>query len=46
MLMEVMSGMYSDEKLLICGTLNLGSDIDGFEGVLGGFGFGKWKVTR
>ena len=28
------------------GTLNLGSDIDGFEGVHGGFGFGKWKVTR
>ena len=28
------------------GTLNLGSDIDGFEGVHGGFGFWKWKVTR
>ena len=33
----------SSEKLLICGDLNghVGSEIDGFEGVHGGFGFGK-----
>ena len=32
--------------LLICGDLNghVGSEIDGFEGVHGGFGFGKRNV--
>ena len=43
MLGEVVSGIDSSEKLLICGDLNghVGSEIDGFEGVHGGFGFGK-----
>ena len=47
MLREVMSGIYSsDERLLICGDLNryVGSGIDDFEGVHGGFGFGKRNV--
>ena len=41
-----MSGIDSDERLLICGELNghVGSEIDGFEGVHGGFGFGKRNV--
>ena len=36
----------SGERLLICGDLNghVGSEIDGFEGVHGGFGFGKQNV--
>ena len=36
-------GINSREKLLICGDLNghVESEIDGFEGVHGGFGFGK-----
>ena len=43
MLVEVESGIDSGERLLICGDLNghVGSEIDGFEGVHGGFGFGK-----
>ena len=43
---EVVSGIDSGEKLLICGDLNghVGSEIDGFEGVHGGFGFGKRNV--
>ena len=46
MLGEVVSGMDSGERLLICGDLNwhVGSKIDGFEGVHRGFGFGKWNV--
>ena len=46
MLVEVVSGIDSGERLLICGDLNghLGSEIDGFEGVHGGFGFGKRNV--
>ena len=46
MLGEVVSGIDSSEKLLICGGLNghVGSEIDGFEGVHGGFGFGKRNV--
>ena len=41
-----MSGIDSGERLLIYGDLNghVGSEIDGFEGVHGGFGFGKQKV--
>ena len=43
---EVVSGIDSGERLLICGDLNghVGSEIDGFEGVHGGFGFGKRNV--
>ena len=43
MLGEVVSGIDSGERLLICGDLNghVGSEIDGFESVHGGFGFGK-----
>ena len=43
MLVEVVSGIDSGERLLICGDLNghVGSEIDGYEGVHGGFGFGK-----
>ena len=46
MLVEVVSGIDSGERLLICGDLNgyVGSEIDGFEGVHGGFGFGKRNV--
>ena len=46
MLGEVVSGIDSSERLLICGDLNghAGSEIDGFESVHGGFGFGKWNV--
>ena len=46
MLGEVVSGIDSSERLLICGDLNghVGSEIDGFEGVHGGFGFGKRNV--
>ena len=46
MLGEVVSGIDSSEKLLICGDLNrhVGSEIDGFEGVHGDFGFGKRNV--
>ena len=46
MLGEVVSGIDSGERLLICGDLNghVGSEIDGFEGVHGGFGFGKRNV--
>ena len=47
MLGEVVSGIDSSEKLLICGGLNghvVGSEIDSFEGVHGGFGFGKRNV--
>ena len=46
MLGEVVSGIDSGEKLLICGDLNghVGSEMDGFEGVHGGFGFGKQTV--
>ena len=46
MLGEVVSRIDSSEKLLICGDLNghVGSEIDGFEGVHGGFGFGKRNV--
>ena len=34
------------EKLLICGDLNghVGAEVDGFEGVYGGFGFRKRNV--
>ena len=43
MLGEVVSGIDSGERLLICGDLNghVGSEINGFEGVHRGFGFGK-----
>ena len=43
---EVVSGLDSGEMLLICGDLNVyvGSEIDGFESVHGGFGFGKGNV--
>ena len=43
MLGEVVSGIDSGERLLICGILNghVGSEIDGFESVNGGFGFGN-----
>ena len=43
MLGEVVSGIDSGERPLICGDLNghVGSEIDGFEGVHRGFGFGK-----
>ena len=47
MLWEItMSGIDSGERLLICGELNehKGSEIDGFNGVHGGFSFGKWNV--
>ena len=46
MLGEVVSEIDSSEKLLICGDLNghVGSEIDGFENVHGGFGFGKRNV--
>ena len=46
MLGEVVSRIDSSEKLLICEDLNghVGSEIDGFEGVHGGFGFGKRNV--
>ena len=46
MLGEVVLGIDSSERLLICGDLNghVGSEIDGFEGVHGGFGFGKRNV--
>ena len=46
MLGEVESGIDSGERLLICGDLNghVGSEIDGFEGVHEGFGFGKRNV--
>ena len=46
MLVEVVSGIDFGERLLICGDLNehVGSEIDGFEGVHGGFGFGKRNV--
>ena len=38
--------MMVKEKLPICGNLNwhVGAGVDGFEGVHGGFGFGKRKV--
>ena len=38
-----MSGIDSGERLLICGDLNehVGSEIDGFDSVHGGFGFGE-----
>ena len=41
MLWEVVSGIDSDERLLICGILNghVGSEIDGFESVNEGLGF-------
>ena len=41
-----MSGIDSGERLLTCGDLNghMGSEIDGFEGVHGDFGFGKRNV--
>jgi hypothetical protein len=43
---EVVSGIDSGERLLICGDLNghVGSKIDGFETVHGGFGFGERNV--
>ena len=46
MLGEVVSGKDYGERMLICGDLNghVGSEIDGFEGVHGGFGFGKRNV--
>ena len=46
MLWEVLSEIDSGERLLICGDLNghVGSEIDGFESVHGGFGFGKRNV--
>ena len=46
MLGEVVSGIDSGERLLICGDLNghVGCEIDGFEGLYGGFGFGKRNV--
>ena len=46
MLGEVVSGIDSGERLLICGDMNghVGSEIDGFESVHGSFGFGKWNV--
>ena len=46
MLGQVVSRIDSGERLLICGDLNghVGSEIDGFEGVPGGFGFGKRNV--
>ena len=46
MLEEVVSGIDSGERLLICGDLigHVGSEIDGLEGVHEGFGFGKWNV--
>ena len=46
MLGEVVPGINPGERLLICGDLNghVGSEIDGFEGVYGGFGFGKQNV--
>ena len=46
MLGEVLSEIDSGERVLICGDLNghVGSEIDGFESVHGGFGFGKRNV--
>ena len=46
MLGEVVSGIDSGESLLICGDLNghVGSEVDGFESVHGGIGFGKRNV--
>ena len=46
MLGEVVSRIDSGKRLLICGDLNghVGSEIDGFEGVHDGFGFGKRNV--
>ena len=46
MLGEVVSGIDSGERLLICGYSNghVGSEIDGLEGVHGGFDFGRWNV--
>ena len=46
MLGEVVFGIDSGERLLICGDLNehVVSEIDGFESVHGGFGYGKQKV--
>ena len=42
MMGEVVSGIDYGERLLICGDLNgyVRSEIDGFESVHGGFGFG------
>ena len=41
-----MSEMDDGGKLLICGDLNghVGAGVEGFEGVHGGFGFGKRNV--
>ena len=46
MLGEVLSGIDSGERLLICGDLNghVGYEIDGFESGHGGCGFGKRNV--
>ena len=46
MLGEVVSGIDPGERMLICEDLNehVGSQIDGLEGVHGGFGFGKRNV--
>ena len=45
---KIVSEIDDGEKLLICGDLNghVGAGDEGFEGVHGGFGFGKkmWKV--
>ena len=47
MLGEVVSGIDSGERLLICGNMNghVGSEIDGFEDAHEGFGFGKRNVV-
>ena len=38
-------GIDSDERLVICGNFNGNVKIDGFDGVQGGFGFGKRNMV-
>ena len=43
---NILSDIDAGERLLICGDMNghVGADVDGFEGVHGGYGFGKRNV--
>ena len=43
---KILSDIDAGERLLICGDMNghVGADVDGFEGVHGGYGFGKRNV--
>ena len=40
---EILSDIDVGERLLICGDMNgqVGAEVDGFEGVHGGYGFGR-----